>query len=149
MLIVVKQKTANEMRISDWSSDVCSSDLVSTSAFRSAGQRCSARRLLLIQADVAPGMIEMLKGAMDLLTVGDPGDPATDVGPVIDRAAYDKLMSYRDAVHDKWLKTVPVPEEGLFVPPTLIEIDAIEELKQEWFGQIGRASCRERVCQYV
>src|SRR3546814_20877930 len=107
------------MRISDWSSDVCSSDL------------------------------------------GDPGDPATDVGPVIDRAAYDKLMSYRDAVHDKWLKTVPVPEEGLFVPPTLIEIDAIEELKQEWFGpilpyatwpsgkQIGSASCRERVCQYV
>src|SRR3546814_19207388 len=45
-------------------------------------------------------------------------------------------MSYRDAVHDKWLKTVPVPEEGLFVPPTLIEIDAIEELKQEWFGPI-------------
>ncbi|RIA37649.1 L-proline dehydrogenase /delta-1-pyrroline-5-carboxylate dehydrogenase [Hephaestia caeni] len=109
---------------------------VITSAFRSAGQRCSALRLLLIQEDVAPGMIEMLKGAMDLLTVGDPGDPATDVGPVIDRAAYDKLMSYRDAVHDKWLKTVPVPDEGLFVPPTLIEIDAIEELKQEWFGPI-------------
>src|SRR3546814_20550050 len=60
---------------------------VITSAFRSAGQRCSALRLLLIQEDVAPGMIEMLKGAMDLLTVGDPGDPATDVGPVIARAA--------------------------------------------------------------
>src|SRR3546814_16581406 len=100
-------------------------------------------------------MIEMLKGAMDLLTVGDPGDPATDVGPVIDRAAYDKLMSYRDAVHDKWLKTVPVPEEGLFVPPTLIESDAIEEPNKEWFGPIlpsaksGSDACRERVGQYV
>nr|WP_286207577.1 bifunctional proline dehydrogenase/L-glutamate gamma-semialdehyde dehydrogenase PutA [Hephaestia sp. MAHUQ-44] len=109
---------------------------VITSAFRSAGQRCSALRLLLIQEDVAPGMIAMLKGAMDLLTVGDPGDPATDVGPVIDQAAYDKLMSYRDGAHEKWLKTVPVPEDELFVPPTLIEIDAIEDLKQEWFGPV-------------
>ena len=109
---------------------------VIASSFRSAGQRCSALRLLLIQEDVAEGVIDMLKGAMDLLTVGDPGDPATDVGPVIDQAAYDKLMSHRDAVHDRWLKTVPVPDHGLFVPPTLIEIDSIEDLKQEWFGPL-------------
>src|SRR3546814_13213961 len=93
------------MRISDWSSDVCSSDLVITSAFRSAGQRCSALRLLLIQEDVAPGMIEMLKGAMDLLTDGDPGDPATDVGPVIDRAAYDQLRSEERRVGKECVST--------------------------------------------
>ncbi|WP_439649523.1 L-glutamate gamma-semialdehyde dehydrogenase [Hephaestia mangrovi] len=109
---------------------------VITSSFRSAGQRCSALRLLLLQEDIAEGMIEMLKGAMDLLVIGDPGDPATDVGPVIDQAAYDKLMSYRDSVHGQWLKTVEVPAEGLFVPPTLIGIDAIEDLRQEWFGPL-------------
>ncbi len=109
---------------------------VITSAFRSAGQRCSALRLLLVQEDVAETMLDMLQGAMDLLQVGAPGDPATDVGPVIDQAAYDKLMSYRDAMFDHWIKTVPVPEDGLYVPPTLIRLDAIEDLKQEWFGPI-------------
>jgi len=109
---------------------------VLTSSFRSAGQRCSALRLLLLQEDIAEGMIEMLKGAMDLLVVGDPSDPMTDVGPVIDQAAYDKLMSYRDSAHGQWLKTVAVPAEGLFVPPTLIGIDRIEDLKQEWFGPL-------------
>src|SRR3546814_15716615 len=58
---------------------------VITSAFRSAGQRCSALRLLLSQEDVAPGMTELLKGAMDLLPVGQPGDPATGVGAGIAR----------------------------------------------------------------
>ncbi|TPG18541.1 bifunctional proline dehydrogenase/L-glutamate gamma-semialdehyde dehydrogenase PutA [Sphingomonas koreensis] len=109
---------------------------VVTSAFRSAGQRCSALRLLLIQEEVADSMIEMLSGAMDLLTLGDPGDPATDVGPVIDQAAYDKLMAYRDAAHGRWIKTVDAPPEGLFVPPTMIRLDRIEDLKQEWFGPL-------------
>ena len=109
---------------------------VVTSAFRSAGQRCSALRLLLVQEDVADGVLEMLAGAMDTLRVGDPGDPATDVGPVIDRAAYDRLMGYRDSARDRWVHTVDAPGEGLFVPPTLIRIGAIEELTQEWFGPI-------------
>jgi RHH-type proline utilization regulon transcriptional repressor/proline dehydrogenase/delta 1-pyrroline-5-carboxylate dehydrogenase len=109
---------------------------VIASSFRSAGQRCSALRLLLIQEDVAENILEMLAGAMDLLKVGDPGDPATDVGPVIDQAAYDKLMSYRDAAHADWIKTVEAPDTGLFVPPTLIRLNAIEDLKQEWFGPL-------------
>jgi len=109
---------------------------VVTSAFRSAGQRCSALRLLLLQEDVAEGMIEMLKGAMDLLVLGEPGDPATDVGPVIDRAAYDRLMAHRDSMRGKWLKTIEPPAQGLFVPPTLIRLDAIEDLRQEWFGPL-------------
>jgi RHH-type proline utilization regulon transcriptional repressor/proline dehydrogenase/delta 1-pyrroline-5-carboxylate dehydrogenase len=109
---------------------------VLASSFRSAGQRCSALRLLLLQEEIAEGVIEMLRGAMELLVIGDPGDPATDVGPVIDRAAYDKLMGYRESAKGKWLKTLPVPKDGLFVPPTLIRLDSPDELGQEWFGPI-------------
>lgn len=109
---------------------------VVTSAYRSAGQRCSALRLLLVQEDIADGLIAMLKGAMDLLTIGDPADPRTDVGPVIDRAAYDRLMSYRQSVQDRWLKTVAVPQDGLYVPPTLIRLESVEALTQEWFGPL-------------
>jgi RHH-type proline utilization regulon transcriptional repressor/proline dehydrogenase/delta 1-pyrroline-5-carboxylate dehydrogenase len=109
---------------------------VVTSAFRSAGQRCSALRLLLVQEDVADSVLHMLAGAMDTLRVGDPGDPATDVGPVIDRAAYDRLMDYREQARGRWVKTVDAPVDGLFVPPTLIRIDRPEELTQEWFGPL-------------
>lgn len=109
---------------------------VIASSFRSAGQRCSALRLLLVQEEVAKGVIEMLEGAMETLRIGDPGDPATDVGPVIDRAAYDKLMAYRADPKGRTIKTLPVPAEGLFVPPTLIRLNAIEELDREWFGPI-------------
>jgi len=109
---------------------------VVTSAFRSAGQRCSALRLLVLQEDVAERTLEMLAGAMDSLIVGDPADPRTDVGPVIDQPSYDKLMGRRAAMKDRILKTVAAPAEGLFVPPTLIRIDAIEDLRQEWFGPL-------------
>ena len=107
---------------------------VVTSAFRSAGQRCSALRLLLLQEEIAETTIAMLKGAMDTLRLGDPGDPATDVGPVIDQAAYDKLMAYRAGA--TVLKTLDAPAEGLFVPPTLIRLSRIEDLTAEWFGPI-------------
>ena len=109
---------------------------VVASSFRSAGQRCSALRLLLVQEDVADGVIHMLKGAMDTLTIGDPADPATDVGPVIDQASYDKLMGYREAAKARLLKTVDAPGEGLFVPPTLMRLGTVEELTDEWFGPI-------------
>jgi RHH-type proline utilization regulon transcriptional repressor/proline dehydrogenase/delta 1-pyrroline-5-carboxylate dehydrogenase len=108
---------------------------VITSAFRSAGQRCSALRLLVLQDDVHDRMLDMLIGAMDMLAVGDPADPATDVGPVIDDAAYDKLMRYREAARPRWLHTLKAPA-GRYVPPTLIAIDQVEELRQEWFGPI-------------
>ncbi|RSV44340.1 bifunctional proline dehydrogenase/L-glutamate gamma-semialdehyde dehydrogenase PutA [Sphingomonas sp. ABOLE] len=109
---------------------------VLTSAFRSAGQRCSALRLLLLQEEIAEGVIEMLRGAMELLILGDPADPRTDIGPVIDQAAYDKLIAYRDSAKAQWIKTVPVPATGLFVPPTMIRIDRPEDLTREWFGPI-------------
>ncbi|HEX8641260.1 MAG TPA: L-glutamate gamma-semialdehyde dehydrogenase, partial [Allosphingosinicella sp.] len=109
---------------------------VITSAFRSAGQRCSALRLLVLQEEVAERTLEMLSGAMDTLIVGDPADSKTDVGPVIDRDAYEKLMGYRAAKQNRWLHTIAAPDDGLFVPPTLIGIDAIEDLQKEWFGPL-------------
>ena len=109
---------------------------VVTSAFRSAGQRCSALRLLVLQEDVADRTLEMLMGAMDSLIVGDPADPATDVGPVIDEPSFAKLMGRREAMKDRVLKSIPAPPDGLFVPPTLIGIDRIEDLKEEWFGPL-------------
>jgi RHH-type proline utilization regulon transcriptional repressor/proline dehydrogenase/delta 1-pyrroline-5-carboxylate dehydrogenase len=121
---------------------------VVTSAFRSAGQRCSALRLLLLQEDIAGPTLEMLKGAMDTLVIGDPADPATDVGPVIDRAAYDGLMRYRDSRRADWVHSVAAPQSPaatagageappmFFVPPTIIRLDALEALDREWFGPI-------------
>ncbi len=106
------------------------------SGFHSAGQRCSALRLLLLQEEVAPHITEMLKGAMDCLKVGDPANPATDVGPVIDRAAYDRLMLWREEHHQKIIHDIAVPETGLFVPPTLIRLDDVADLNQEVFGPI-------------
>ncbi|WP_245647658.1 L-glutamate gamma-semialdehyde dehydrogenase [Novosphingobium lentum] len=107
-----------------------------TSAFRSAGQRCSALRLLLLQDDIATRTLDMLGGAMDALVVGDPADPATDVGPVIDEAAYARLMAYRHDRADRIVKTVTVPEGGLFVPPTVIRLDTVADLDAEWFGPL-------------
>ena len=109
---------------------------VVTSAFRSAGQRCSALRLLILQEEIAEPILEMLKGAMQLLRVGDPADPRTDVGPVIDDAAYEKLMAYRESMRGRWIGTIDVPAEGRFVPPTAIRIDRIEDLNTEWFGPL-------------
>ena len=106
------------------------------SAFRSAGQRCSALRLLLLQEDIAERTLEMLRGAMEALIVGDPADPATDIGPVIDQAAYDKLMAYRDSQKAHWLHSVDVPAHGQFVPPTIIELADIADLNSEWFGPL-------------
>jgi RHH-type proline utilization regulon transcriptional repressor/proline dehydrogenase/delta 1-pyrroline-5-carboxylate dehydrogenase len=109
---------------------------VVTSAFRSAGQRCSALRVLLLQEEIADRTLDMLGGAMDALVVGDPADPRTDVGPVIDEGAYERLMGHRAASQNRWLKTIKVPEQGLFVPPTLIGVDEVEDVRKEWFGPL-------------
>jgi RHH-type proline utilization regulon transcriptional repressor/proline dehydrogenase/delta 1-pyrroline-5-carboxylate dehydrogenase len=109
---------------------------VVTSAFRSAGQRCSALRVLLLQEEIADRTLEMLAGSMDALVVGDPALPGTDVGPVIDQGAYDRLMAHREETSARWIKTVEAPAEGLFVPPTLIRVDRVEDVKKEWFGPL-------------
>jgi RHH-type transcriptional regulator, proline utilization regulon repressor / proline dehydrogenase / delta 1-pyrroline-5-carboxylate dehydrogenase len=109
---------------------------VVTSAFRSAGQRCSALRVLLLQEEIAERTLEMLAGAMDCLVVGDPSQPSTDVGPVIDQGAYDRLMAHREETKERWIKTVAAPDRGLYVPPTLIRVDRIEDVRKEWFGPL-------------
>jgi len=90
---------------------------VLASAFQSAGQRCSALRLLYVQEEARARTLEMLEGAMDALTIGDPWDPATDVGPVIDAEAEDGITAYVDDRSDAVVKTLPVPTEGRFVAP--------------------------------
>jgi len=114
---------------------------VISSAFQSAGQRCSALRVLFVQEDVADGMIKMIAGAMQALKVGDPSDLATDVGPVIDEAA-KKVLDDHIAWLDKNAKKIcrlDAPKEaenGCFVAPAFYEIKSLSQLNQENFGAI-------------
>ncbi len=110
------------------------SDVIA-SAFQSAGQRCSALRLLLVQRDVADRVITMIRGAMDALVVGPAGNPMTDVPPVIDAAAQAKLEAYRQSVQGRWLHSIAAPD-GDYVAPTMIGIDRIGDLREEWFGPL-------------
>lgn len=108
------------------------------SAFQSAGQRCSALRMLYIQEDVADKIIEMLKGAMDELTLGDPWYLDTDIGPVIDAASQYKINQHCLKMKDKGrlLKILEVPDSGIFCAPALIKLEGIEELEEEIFGPV-------------
>jgi RHH-type proline utilization regulon transcriptional repressor/proline dehydrogenase/delta 1-pyrroline-5-carboxylate dehydrogenase len=112
-------------------------DDVVTSAFRSAGQRCSALRLLFVQDDVADRMIEMIAGAARELKVGDPTDPATHIGPVIDSEAKERLeahiarMKKQARVH-----LVGIAPEGNYVAPHIFELADASELTEEVFGPI-------------
>ncbi len=114
---------------------------VLASGFDSAGQRCSALRVLCLQQDIAERTLRMLKEAMQELRIGDPASLATDVGPVIDEAARDRLLAHIDAMRRRGrpVHQLPLPADcgaGCFVPPTLIEIDSLTELTQEVFGPV-------------
>jgi RHH-type proline utilization regulon transcriptional repressor/proline dehydrogenase/delta 1-pyrroline-5-carboxylate dehydrogenase len=114
---------------------------VISSAFQSAGQRCSALRVLFVQEDVADGMIRMIAGAMEALKVGNPGDLATDVGPVIDEAAkkaLDDHLAWLDKNAKKIcrLETPAETADGYFVPPAFYEIKTLSQLNRENFGPI-------------
>ena len=114
---------------------------VISSAFQSAGQRCSACRVVFVQEDVADGMIGMISGAMRALKVGDPRDLATDVGPVIDEEAKQVLEAHLDWLEKnaKRVCRLPLPNEaahGSFVAPALYEIGSLGELNRENFGPI-------------
>ena len=114
---------------------------VVASAFQSAGQRCSACRFVCVQEDVADAFIEMLKGSMQVLNMGDPASMKTDVGPVIDQAAQSMLNAYVETKSKKWklINQTSSPADlpaGYFVKPTAFEIGAINELEHEMFGPI-------------
>jgi RHH-type proline utilization regulon transcriptional repressor/proline dehydrogenase/delta 1-pyrroline-5-carboxylate dehydrogenase len=106
------------------------------SAFQSAGQRCSALRCLYLQEDIAPHVTEMLIGAMNELRIGDPWDLATDVGPVIDTEAWQGIAQYIEAASDTVIHQLVTPDDGLFIPPTLIRVPGIAALGREIFGPV-------------
>ncbi|GAM75807.1 proline dehydrogenase [Vibrio ishigakensis] len=111
------------------------------SAFASAGQRCSALRVLFVQKDIAPRITSLIKGAMDELRVGKPHLHSTDVGPVIDQTAQAKLLQHIEKMRNsqKVIAEVKLDEEcnqGTFVAPTAIEISDISILEEEQFGPI-------------
>ena len=136
------------------------SDAVMQSAFRSAGQRCSALRLLCVHAEIADHVIEMIQGAAKELVTGDPADLATDLGPVIDKEAFDNIQTQlqRLCATARCCHAVPgsgpglqhpasmqsgkpwIPAQGrddmYFVPPHAFEINAISDLQQEIFGPV-------------
>ncbi len=113
---------------------------VLASSFNSAGQRCSALRILFIQEDVADRFCTLLKGAMSELVIGDPRDSQTDVGPVISAQAKTNIIA-----HVAWLDTIgkkigdctmPAGLTGHYVSPVAYEIPAMDLLKEEVFGPV-------------
>ncbi|AUN94128.1 bifunctional proline dehydrogenase/L-glutamate gamma-semialdehyde dehydrogenase PutA [Pseudazoarcus pumilus] len=113
---------------------------VIASAFDSAGQRCSALRLLCVQEDIADRVLEMLRGAVAERVLGDPRDARTDIGPVIDAAARDRIEDWIASVRrrglDVWRAPLQVPDGGHFVVPTIIAIDDPALLAEEHFGPV-------------
>ncbi|WP_336366126.1 bifunctional proline dehydrogenase/L-glutamate gamma-semialdehyde dehydrogenase PutA [Marinobacter sp. C2H3] len=111
---------------------------VMASSFQSAGQRCSALRVLYVQKDIADHLLGMLYGAMEELGIGDPWLLSTDVGPVIDDTAKKKINDHLAAFEKagKLLKKLPVPDTGRFVSPAVLKVSGIEELEEEIFGPV-------------
>jgi RHH-type proline utilization regulon transcriptional repressor/proline dehydrogenase/delta 1-pyrroline-5-carboxylate dehydrogenase len=113
---------------------------VIASAFLSAGQRCSALRVLYLQADVADHISRLLKGAMQELLIGDPRKLSTDIGPVIDRDSLAMLQAHAAKMEQqgRLVARVPLPAglAGHFFAPCAFEIDTIKQLEREVFGPI-------------
>ena len=111
------------------------------SAFDSAGQRCSAARVLFVQDDIAGRIIELIVGATEALEIGDPIHASTDIGPVIDARAREALNAHKTRMsrEGKKLVDVPLPGEcrfGTYVTPAAYEIDRLSRLEREVFGPI-------------
>ena len=111
---------------------------VLASSFQSAGQRCSALRVLYVQKDVAKKALEMLEGALKTLTVGDPWQLSTDVGPVIDDEARQSILAYCAEMEGKGrlIAKLDAPEGGRFVAPHIFRVSGIDEMKREIFGPV-------------
>ena len=120
------------------------SDAVMQSAFRSAGQRCSALRLLCVHERIADPVIEMIQGAAQELVTGDPSDLATDIGPVIDREAFEGIQQHLQRLNNEAKPLLaPVPSAQAvaqsianLIPPQAFEVKAIADLQQEIFGPV-------------
>jgi RHH-type proline utilization regulon transcriptional repressor/proline dehydrogenase/delta 1-pyrroline-5-carboxylate dehydrogenase len=117
-------------------------DDVVMSAFRSAGQRCSALRLLVVQEDVADRIVDMIAGAARELKAGDPRDPSVQVGPVIDAEAKQRLDHWvlnaerLGRLVFRWDRAHPLPAAGTFVSPSIVQLDRVTDLTEEVFGPV-------------
>ncbi|CAN5667386.1 bifunctional proline dehydrogenase/L-glutamate gamma-semialdehyde dehydrogenase PutA [soil metagenome] len=123
-------------------------DAVMQSAFRSAGQRCSALRLLCLHEAIADGVIEMVRGAARELTVGDAWSLATDIGPVIDREAFDGIAAHLERLRESATDCGPRPHEAErshgvqagavnhLIAPQAFEVASISDVSQEIFGPV-------------
>jgi len=112
-----------------------------TSAFNSVGQRCSALRVLFVQDDIAPRVLELLAGVMDTLTIGDPALLASDVGPAIDADSRATLEAHATAIvrGNPWHHRARLPAglpRGHWFAPLAVEIDGIARLEREVFGPV-------------
>ena len=108
------------------------------SAFQSAGQRCSALRMLYLQEDIAEHFLEMLKGAAEEMGIGDPWSHATDVGPVIDARAEKGIVEHLEKAkrEGRLMWQLDTPAKGHFIGPALIKLGGIEDLEREIFGPV-------------
>lgn len=108
------------------------------SSFQSAGQRCSALRILYVQKDVEERVLTMLQGAMQALSVDDPWILANDVGPVIDEEARATILDYITVAEKagRLVAKLEVPSDGLFVPPCILRVDGIQDMEREIFGPV-------------
>ncbi len=110
----------------------------SISAFQSAGQRCSALRLLCLQEDAADRILQLLAGALGTLRVGDPSQLDTDVGPLIDADAQHQVLDYLKTARTLAAATLDTQRtsQGTFVAPTILEVERVSDVKREVFGPI-------------
>ncbi len=115
-------------------------DDVVMSAFRSAGQRCSALRVLFLPHETADDIVEMLKGAMEVLVIGDPADPATDVGPIIDaeaRGLLDAHLARMKSAVKVWQRDMgALKDKGTFFGPAILELSSLDQIDREVFGPV-------------
>ena len=112
------------------------------SAFQSAGQRCSALRILYIQEEAEERLLTMLSGALDTMTIGDPWKLSTDIGPVIDSVALKKITDYIDDCEkrDQLIKKIAVPtdlsDKATYCTPAIVRVSGIQQMQEEIFGPV-------------
>ena len=119
-------------------------DDVLASAFRSAGQRCSALRLLCVQEEIAPACLDALIGASSELRVGDPREIGVHVGPVIDAEAKERLELYlaRQADAGRLIYAGVAPHAGTYVAPHIVRVDRIGDLREEVEARMNELASR-------
>ena len=113
-------------------------DDVIRSAFDSAGQRCSALRVLCVQEEIYDELIKMLIGNIKVQSLGDPNNFDVDIGPIINKTAHDKLKNYIEHCREKGMDVIEVNQgcSNKYIQPTLININKISDIKEEQFGPI-------------